>query len=120
MTSMTDDEATATCAGKDFEYHERVKVRGALESWTCPACGDTGAFGDTFKKLATLLPLLRRLKTQLLDGGAVFLLPSGATPGKLGEFYGCDVLRAPGLPGPMIGLAPWDVLAVDQLRKSSP
>jgi hypothetical protein len=102
---MTTDTETPPCAGKGFEHHETTEFPGRYRyEWRCPACGDAGTIKNAMEPLILLVPNLRRLQMQQLDKGAVFLLPSDATPGILGQFFGCDVYRAPGLPGPMIAI----------------
>lgn len=94
----------AACAGKAFENHPDP-VFGEDGRWTCPACGEGfRGFRDLMGQLALLLPLLCRLREQMLDQGATFLVPTDGATGPLGTFYGLDVLRAPGLPVPMIAL----------------
>jgi rubredoxin len=103
MRGMADDGAAA-CAGKAFENHP-APVIGEDGRWTCPACGTGGeGFRDLMEQLALLTPLLHRLRAQMLDQGATFLVPTDGATGPLGTFYGLDVLRAPGLPRPMIAL----------------
>jgi hypothetical protein len=69
------------------------------------------------EQLALLLPLLSRLREQMLDRGAAFLVPTDGATGPLGTFYGLDVLRAPGLPRPMIALRE-PVLSAEPMGKS--
>src|ERR1700722_16759457 len=93
------------CAGKAFEHHERTEILGEFAyRWRCPDCGDTGTLEDTFAKLLALRPELYHLQQQMLDRGAVFLLPSDATPGLLGQCFGLDVYRLGGIKEPMIAL----------------
>jgi rubredoxin len=95
----------AACAGKAFENHPGQLAIDNDDRWTCPACGTSGeGFRDLMEQLALLTPLLHRLRAQMLDQGAVFLVPTDELQGPLGTFYGLEVLRAPGLPGPMIAL----------------
>lgn len=98
------NETAAACAGKAFEHHQAPTV-GVDGRWNCPDCGTGGTgSGGLMEQLALLLPLLHRLRVQMLDQGATFLVPTDGATGPLGTFYGVDVLRAPGLPGPMIAL----------------
>ena len=100
----------AACAGKDFEHHERTEVDENDDGmhlpwrWRCPACGDSGSLETINTRLIALVPALYRLKEQMLDQGAVFLLPSDATPGKMGQFYGHDLYRVQGISDPMIAI----------------
>lgn len=75
-----------------------------LGEWMCPDCGDTGTLKATFAVLYALLPQLHHLQRQMLDQGAVFVLPSDATPGLLGQCFGRDVYRLGGIREPMIAL----------------
>jgi len=98
----------APCAGKGFEHHQQVVVPEGGDRWNCPDCGDTGSYADFeaySRRLLSLLPLLYRLKEQMLDRGAVIMVPTEAAPGSLGTFYGLDVLRVPGLAEPMIAVS---------------
>lgn len=104
------NSGTAACRGKDFEHHEQPRIgEDALwpGRWTCPDCGDAGSFGDTNSKLAGLVPLLHLLQREMLDRDAVFMVPSIATPGLLGTFYGRPLYRVQGIPGPMVALSDW-------------
>jgi len=95
---------TALCAGKGYEHHETTTVLSDGR-WECPACGGTGTFEAMFGVLLALQPQLYHLKEQMLDQGAVFLLPSEATPGRLGSVFGeYDVYRLGGITKPMIAL----------------
>jgi ribosomal protein L37AE/L43A len=91
------------CSGKDFEHHERVGAFGT-GAWRCPDCGDTGTGETALDKLMSFLPLLERLQEQLLDETVVFLLPSDATPGHIGNFFGRPVHRVRGIDRPLIAL----------------
>jgi hypothetical protein len=92
------------CAGKGYEHHESSTVRGDGR-WECPACGGTGTFEAVFGALRALQPQLYHLRMEMLDQGAVFLLPSDATPGRLGSVFGhYDVYRLTGITEPMIAL----------------
>ena len=98
---------TFPCAGKGFEHHQQVVVPEGTGRWRCPDCGDTGSDADFdaySKRLLSLLPLLDRLRGQMLDRGAVVLVPTSGATGSLGTFMGHDVIRVPGLAGPMIGI----------------
>lgn len=107
------------CAGKGFEHHQQVIVPPDSDRWGCPDCGDTGSYADFEaygKRLLCLMPLLDRLREQMLDRGAVIMVPTEAATGSLGTFMGLDVLRVPRLTEPMIaisGRARWPV-AVDR------
>lgn len=104
MPGMADDEVAA-CAGKAFENHPGQLAIDDAGRWICPACGTSGeGFRDLMEQLALLTPMLHRLRGQMLDQHAVFLVPTDDATGPLGTFYGLDVLRAPGLPAPMIAL----------------
>ncbi len=102
--------AAAACAGKDFEHHERTEADENDEGmhlpwrWRCPACGTRGSLETINTRLIALVPMLYRLKEQMLDRDAVFLLPSDATPGKMGQFHGHDLYRVQGISEPMIAL----------------
>lgn len=86
-------------------HHERTEILGELPfRWRCPDCGDTGDFRETFAVLAALRPQLDQLQRQMLDQGAVFVLPSDATPGLFGQCFGRDVYRMGGIKEPMIAL----------------
>ena len=122
--NVQESTAQASCAGKPFEYHERVEhgdAAVAAYGWRCPACGDHDSYERVMASLITLVPVLHRLQEQMLDEGAVFVLPSDATPGQLGEFYGRPVFRVQGLPRPLIALgeAPWitNALAEAEARR---
>lgn len=98
---------TAACGGKTFEHHERTVPIGhpASSQWRCPACGDTGCFGDFARWLmqAIVIPL-GQLQKQALSDGAVILVPSDATPGRLGQFYGHQIYRVQGIERPMVAI----------------
>jgi hypothetical protein len=114
-TEAQENRATGTapaCKGKDFEHHERTEVDENDEGlhlvwrWRCPACGDRGSMEAINTKLVALIPALYRLTEQMLDRGAVFLLPSDATPGPFGQVYGRPLFRVQGLDRPVIALGP--------------
>jgi hypothetical protein len=95
------------CAGKDFEHHEAPVIDeepGSCGWWRCPACDMTGNLAHVIDRLAPFASKFYALQSQALGRDAVFLLPSDATPGVIGQFLGCDVIRAPGLPGPMVAI----------------
>lgn len=98
------------CHGKDFEHHERTEVDKNDEGlhlawrWRCPACGDSGSIETLNTRLIALVPALYRLREQMLDRDAVFLLPSDATPGPFGQFYGRPLFRVQGIDRPLIAL----------------
>lgn len=103
---MADDERPA-CAGKGFEHHQQVVVPEGGARWSCPDCGDTGSLADFEaygKRLLCLMPLLDKLKMEMLGQGAVIMVPTEAATGKLGTFMRLDVLRVPGLAEPMIAI----------------
>jgi hypothetical protein len=89
---VSDDLATATCAGKTFEHHERTEFTASdiyqMGDWRCPECGATGNLREFFERLLGLLPTLDALQRQCLNLGAVILVPADATPGHLGECFG--------------------------------
>jgi hypothetical protein len=93
------------CRGKAFEHHERTEIAdGQLWQWRCPECGDSGSFETTLVTLAELLPLMHKLQEHFFRPVIAFLVPSDATPGRLGGFYGCDVYRVQGIPAPMVAM----------------
>jgi hypothetical protein len=95
----------AACAGKAYEHHERTEILGEFAyRWRCPDCGDTGTLEETVAKLYAMRPELYRLQDQMLGQAAVFVLPSEATPGLLGQCFGRDVYRLGGIKEPMIAL----------------
>jgi hypothetical protein len=100
------DPSRQICAGLDFEHHEHTEM---LDNggWHCQACGESALFGTarTLGTLMTMVPLLHRLQEQLLADQAVWLLPSIATPGPLGSFYGRPVYRVHGVERPLIALS---------------
>jgi hypothetical protein len=106
------ESGAITCAGKAYEHHERTEVLDGLagqpwrpQEWRCLDCGDTGTFEAVFAVLLALQPQLYHLKKQMLDQGALVLLPSDATPGRLGSvFGGYGVYRLGGIKEPMIAL----------------
>lgn len=102
--------STPACKGKAFEHHERTEVDENDEGvhllwrWRCPVCGDSGSLDALKDRLIALVPALYRLKEQMLDRDAVFLLPSDATPGEMGQFYGRPLFRVQGIDRPLIAL----------------
>jgi hypothetical protein len=93
------------CRGKAYENHERTEITGDVQlSWRCPDCGDKGTVETMLATLVDLLPLMHKLREQFYSPKIVFLVPSDASPGKLGEFYGCDVFRVQGIPAPMVAM----------------
>jgi hypothetical protein len=95
----------AACRGKDFEHHEHAGAFG-IALWRCPDCGDTGTGETALAKLMPLLPLLERLQEQLMHETVAFMLPSDATPGHVGNFFGRPVHRVRGIERPLIALGP--------------
>ncbi len=104
------EPGVVTCAGKAYEHHERTEVDEndeglhLLGRWRCPACGDSGSLETLNSRLVALVPALCRLREQRLDRDAVFLLPSDATPGRMGDFYGRPLFRVQGIDRPLIAL----------------
>lgn len=94
------------CRGKGFEHHERTKVIEVADRWQCFDCQDTGTYEALFKVCRALIPTWDALTTAAIPGEWVFLIPSDATPGVLGECFGQKVLRVRGLPAPMVGINP--------------
>ena len=110
MQETTPTGDAPACRGKDFEHHERTEVGEhhdgtlALGRWRCPDCGDSGWLEAINTRLVALVPALYRLQEQMLDRDAVFLLPSDATPGLFGQFYGRPLYRVQGIDQPLIAL----------------
>lgn len=118
------EPVVAGCFGKAYEHHERTEVDENDEGlhllwrWRCPACGDSGSLDTLNSRLVALVPALYRLREQMLDRDAVFLLPSDATPGRMGDFYGRPLFRVQGIDRPLIALGAevMDVLAGPKLE----
>jgi hypothetical protein len=110
------DYARPECAGKGMEHHQQIVIVGGLGYygrdpgiWSCPDCGDTGDCADFeayTKRMLPLVPLLYRLRAEMLDRDAVILMPTEAGTGELGKFMGMDIIRVRGLTEPMIGVRP--------------
>ena len=105
---MADDRPA--CAGKSYVEHQDTTMDGEhfAYRWHCPACGDSGSFADEAHALGSqfmpLMPVLGKLREQMLDQRAAFLVPSEGATGVMGQFMRLDVIRAPGLAEPMIGI----------------
>lgn len=97
-----------------FEHHERTEVTDVYGSrWRCPDCGDGGTFEALFTSLLALQPMFERALEHMLSDRVMFLVPSEATPGHLGQCFGRPVHRVRGIDGPMVafGPSPLDVTA---------
>lgn len=92
-----------TCTGRNYEHHEQTKVVSGCR-WRCPECETTGTFESVLGTLAGLMPMMYELQEKLNAMNIVFLVPSDATPGLLGQFHGRDVLRVRGIPEPLVAM----------------
>ncbi|SRR6266581_1197576 len=112
------------CRGKAFEDHHSHETVSP-DVWRCKLCGDRGSHSDFARRLAPVMVTLESLRAQLLDKGAVILMPSPSPAKELGTIWGYyQLIRTGGISAPMVavpgaavlGGQPVRPLNLDQLR----